>query len=109
MSLLSLSGKMYTKCLERKSRKIVKSKLENGQYGFRPGRSSSDQIFTLRQIFEKSLVYAKDVFACFVDLEKAYDRVPLDNFWRVLQEYGIDMHMLMAIKSLTVSLKLMFV
>ena len=50
--------------------------------------------------FEKSWEYAKDVFAYFVDLEKAYDRVPRDKFWRVLQEYGIDRHLLMAIKSL---------
>ena len=36
-SLLSLPGKMYAKCLERKCREIVESKLEDGQSGFRPG------------------------------------------------------------------------
>ena len=77
----------------------MESKLENGQRGFRPGRSTTDQIFTLRQTFEKFWKYAKDVFACFVDVEKAYDRIPRDKLWRVLQEYGIDGHLLMAIKS----------
>ena len=86
----SLPGKVYAKCLERKCREIVESKLEDGQCGFRPGRSTTDQIFTLKQIFEKSWEYGKDLFACFVDLEKAYDRVPRDKLWKVLQEYGVD-------------------
>jgi len=36
----------------------------------------SDRIFTSQQIFENSCEFAKDVYTCFVDLEKAYDRVP---------------------------------
>ena len=85
ISLLSLPRKVYAKCLERKCREIVESKLEDGQCGFRPGRSITDQIFTLKQIFEKSWEYGKDLFECFVDLEKAYDRVPRDKLWKVLQ------------------------
>ena len=79
ISFLSLPGKVYAKCLERKCREIVESKLEDGQCGFRPGRSTTDQIFTLKQIFEKSWEYGKDLFAFFVDLEKALDRVPRDK------------------------------
>ena len=99
ISLFSLPGKVYAKCLERKCREIVESKLEDGQCGFRPGRSTTDQIFTLKQIFEKSWEYGKDLYACFVDLEKAYDRVPRDKLWKVLQEYGVNGQLLRAIKS----------
>ena len=77
----------------------MESKLEDGQCGFRPGRSTMDQIFTLKQIFEKSWEYGKDLFTCFVDLEKAYDRVPRDKLWKVLQEYGVNGQLLCAIKS----------
>ena len=100
ISLLSLPGKVYAKCLERKCRQIVEPILEDCQCGFRPGRSTTDQIFTLKQIFEKSWEYGKDIYACFVDLEKAYDRVPRDKLWKVLQEYDIDGQLLLAIKSL---------
>ena len=47
----------------------------------------------------KSWEYGKDLFACFVDLEKAYDRVPRDKLWKVLQEYGVNSQLLRAIKS----------
>ena len=99
ISLLSLPGKVYAECLERKCREIVESKLEDGQCSFCPGRSTTDQIFTLKQIFEKSWEYGKDLFACFVNLKKAYDRVPRDNLWKILQEYGVNGQLLRAIKS----------
>ena len=97
--LLSLPEKVYAKFLERKCQEIVEPKLEDGQCGFRPARSTTDQIFTLKQIFEKSWEYGKDLFACFVDLEKAYDRVPRDELWKVLQEYGVNGQLLRTIKS----------
>ena len=100
ISLLSLPGKVYAKCLERRCREIVEPQLEDAQCGFRPGRCTTDQIFSLQQVFEKSWEYAKEVYACFVDLEKAYDRVPRDKLWSVLQEYGVDGQLLAAIKSL---------
>ena len=34
-----------------------------------------------------------------VDLEKAYDRVPRDKLWKVLQEYGVEGQLLRAVKS----------
>ena len=100
ISLISVPGKVYAKCLEKKCREIVEPKLTDAQCGFRPGRSTMDQIFALQQIFEKSWEYAKEVNACFVDLEKAYDRIPRDKLWAVLLQYGIDGQLLTAIKSL---------
>ena len=77
----------------------MQSKLEDGQSGFCLGYSTTDQIFTLKQISEKSWELGKDLFAWFVDLEKAYDIVPPDKLGKVLREYGVDGHLLCAIKS----------
>ena len=65
ISLLSLPGKVYAKCLEGKCREKMKSKLDDGQCGFYPGRSNADHIVIMKQIFEKSWEYGKDLFACF--------------------------------------------
>ena len=42
-SYTSLPGKVYAKCLERKCRETVELILEDGQCGFRSGRSTTDQ------------------------------------------------------------------
>ena len=39
------------------------------------------------------------VKSCFVDLEKAYNRVPWDKLWKALREYGVDGQLLRSIKS----------
>jgi len=52
------------------------------------------------KFFGKSWEYAKNFSTCFVDLEKAFDRVPREKFWGVLREYGIDGRLLLAVKSL---------
>ena len=100
ISLISVPGKICAKCLEKKCREIVEPKRTHAQCSFRPDRSIMDQIFALQQIFEKSWEYAKEVNACFVDLEKAYDRIPRDKLWAVLLQYGIGNQLLTVIKSL---------
>ena len=49
--LISVPGKVYAKCLEKKSREIVESKQTDAQCGFRSGQSTMDQIFAQQQIF----------------------------------------------------------
>ena len=53
-----------------------------------------------QQVFEKSWEYAKEMYTCFVDLKKTYDRVPRDTLWAVLLEYDVKGQLLGAIKLL---------
>ena len=98
--LLRFPGKVYAKCLEKRCREIVEPQLQDAQCGFYPARSTTNQIFALQQVFEKSLEYAKEVYTCFVDLEKAYDHIPRDELWAVLVEYDLRGKLLATIKSL---------
>ena len=82
ISLLSLPGKAYAKCLEKKCRDIVESKLEDGHYGFGSDRSITDQKLHSEAHLREILEVCKDLFACFVDLVRAYDRVLWDSFGR---------------------------
>jgi reverse transcriptase-like protein len=80
--LLSLPGKVYAKVLEQRCRVIVDSKIQEEQCGFRAGCSTTDQIFALKLLIDKSWEFAKDVHMCFVDFEKAYDRVNRKVLWK---------------------------
>ena len=40
------------------------------------------------------------MYTCFVDLEKAYERVPRNKLWAVLLEYDVKVQLLAAIKLL---------
>ena len=48
------------------------------QFGFMSGKGIVDVIFIVRHLQEKFMEKRKDLFYVFVDLEKAFDRVPRD-------------------------------
>ena len=79
---------------------MVEHQIQEEQCAFRPGRGTTDQLFSLSQIFEGMWEYAQPVYMCFVDLEKAYDRVPRGLLWEVLKEYGVPEPLRRAIRSL---------
>ena len=47
------------------------------QFGFMPGRSTTDAIFVVRQLQEKFYAANKTLYMAFVDQEKAFDCVPI--------------------------------
>ncbi len=63
--------------LERGVRESRLRWLRNGRIvrEFRKGRGCVDQIFSFRMVVEKILENRKKLYAAFMDLEKAYDRV----------------------------------
>ncbi|KAK7916392.1 hypothetical protein WMY93_012153 [Mugilogobius chulae] len=100
ITLLSLPGKVYSRILERRIRPMVEPRIQEEQCGFRPGRGTLDQLYTLHRVLEGSWEFAQPVHMCFVDLEKAFDRVPRGVLWGVLREYGVRGPLLRAVRSL---------
>ena len=67
----------------------MKHPLELEQFGFMPGRSTIDAVFSLRVIMEKYREGQKGLHMVFIDLEKAYDWVPWQEVWRCMREKGV--------------------
>ncbi|KAK3571245.1 hypothetical protein QTP86_005959 [Hemibagrus guttatus] len=100
ITLLSLPGKVYSRVLERRVQPLVEPRIQEEQCGFRPGRGTLDQLYTLHRVLEGSWEFAQPVHICFVDLEKAFDHVPRGILWEVLWEYGVCGPLLRAVRSL---------
>ncbi|KAK0150975.1 LINE-1 reverse transcriptase [Merluccius polli] len=100
ITLLSLPGKVYSGVLERRVCRIVESRIQEEQCGFRPGRGTVDQLYTLCRILEGAWEFAQPVHMCFVDLEKAFDHVAREALWRVLREYGVSDPLIRTVRSL---------
>ena len=60
--------------MERRLREKVS--INGMEFGFMPGKGKTNAIFVVRQMQEKFLAKKRAMFFAFVDLEKAFDRVP---------------------------------
>ena len=69
--LLSVVGGLYGKVLIKRVRARTERAVGEEQCGLRQGRGCIDQVFAVRQVYEKYLANGKDVFWAFMYLEKA--------------------------------------
>ena len=55
-----------------------------------PGRGTTDAIFIARQLQGKYIATKKPLYFAFLDLEKAFDRVPRKVLWWALRSFAVE-------------------
>jgi len=92
--LLDVGGKIMARIIANRLIPHLERILDDWQFGFRPKRSTAQAIGIIRKIQEEARYRSKNIYAIFIDLEKAFDSVPRKVLWDCLQGIGVQGHML---------------
>jgi len=99
ISLLCHFNKVFTSILLERIKKRTEEILGEEQAGFRPSRSTIDQIFTLRQMATKYSNFCK-MYVCYIDFRKAFDSIWRKGLWKVMRHMGYPEKIIRILESL---------
>ena len=75
--------KVWERIIEARLRDRVE--ISKQQYGFMPGKETTDAMFALKMLMEKYREGQRELYCVFVNLEKAYERVPQEELYEKIR------------------------
>ena len=103
ISITSSLGKLFTSIINERLYNFMTTKniLHPAQIGFMKGKRTSDHIFVLKCIIEEAKSKRKPIYACFVDLKKAFDTVWRDGlYYKLFFDCGMSSKFVNVMRSL---------
>ncbi|PFX16654.1 Transposon TX1 uncharacterized 149 kDa protein [Stylophora pistillata] len=89
ITLLIIASKVLGKILMERMKQEIDAKLRQEQAGFRQGRSTTEQIFIIRNIIEQTHGWQASLILNFIDFEKAFDSLHTNSLWDIMKLDGI--------------------
>ena len=93
------ASKVMLKILQASLQQYVNCELPDVQAGFGKGRGTRDQIANIQWI-KKAREIQKNIYFCFIDYAKAFNRVSHHKLWKILKEMGIPDHLTCLLRNL---------
>src|SRR6184192_2275154 len=90
ISLICHASKIMLKVLTKRIEAKAKQLFWRNQFGFRKGCGTRDAVGVMRTQCERSLKCGNEVYICFVDFEKAFDRVNWVKMFEIMESLHID-------------------
>jgi len=98
ITLLNAAYKIFAIMLNHRLVDIVETELGDYQSGFRPNRSTIDNIFMIRQIIEKCYEYNIDIHNIYIDYTHAFDSMKRNKILNSLIQYKIPPKLIRLVK-----------
>ena len=98
ITVLATMGRLYGRVIRKRLEKEIT--IGEEQSGFTAGRSCTDNMFSLKQIVEKRKLKNLETHLIFIDLEKAFDAVPIHRLFSILDKLNVNRHYICAIKEM---------
>jgi sorting nexin-29 len=89
ITLINTAYKVFSNILNERLKPHVEKVIGNYERGFRSGKSTVDQIHTLRQTLEKTKEYNVRTYHHFVDFKAAYVSIYRDKLFKAMTEFAI--------------------
>ena len=90
ISLMPHTLKIFLKIIQNRIGTKIDKEVGPTQFGFRPGSGTREGIFCYNIIAQKHLEVDKDLFTCFIDYSKAFDKVHHEQLIQCLEKIGVD-------------------
>jgi hypothetical protein len=97
-NIVNVAYKIFAIILNQRLVDFVESELGDYQSGFRPNRSTTDNIFMIRQIVEKYYEYNVDIHNIFIDYMHAFDSMKRNKILDSLSRNKIPSKLIRLIK-----------
>lgn len=88
ISLIVHASKVILKIISNRIRNKMEQEVSIQQAGFRKNRGTRDQLFNLKQIIEAHREYNQELYICFIDYIKAFDKVRHKDLWKIMTKMG---------------------
>lgn len=98
ITLLNIAYKVLANVLYKRLVPYAEEILGEYQCGFRQQRSTSDQMFSIRQIMEKCKEFSVTTHHLFLDFKSAYDSVARKKLWTAMMELGVPLKLISLVK-----------
>ena len=100
ISLMSHFTKILLRVLMLRVRKSLRPEISTKQFGFVRDKGTRNAIFTLSMLMERCIEVQKDLYLCFIDYSKAFDKVKHEKLFEMLETLDIDGKDLRVIRNL---------